>query len=74
LKELAQLLGTTSHVVGCTLKEIGLRTREGKPTRAAFVGGFCGQRWYDGKYVRAWEKAKTMRELAEAGLEANSEG
>ena len=72
LKELSQLLGTTSHVVGRTLKEVGLRTKDGKPTRAAFAGGYCAQRWFDGKYVWAWEKGKTLRVLDEAGLERRS--
>jgi hypothetical protein len=43
MKELGKLFGTTSHVVGRTLKEVGLRTKEGKPTRAAFAGRFCDQ-------------------------------
>ena len=72
LRELGQFFGTTSHVVGRMLKEIGLRTKEGKPTRAAFTGGFCDQRWYEDKYLWAWAKEKTQRVLEEEGLERRS--
>jgi hypothetical protein len=65
MKEIGRLLGTTSHVIGRWLKEIGLRSRDGKPTRAAFAGGFCAQRWTkDGNnYCWAWHRDRTVRVL-----------
>jgi hypothetical protein len=69
MRELGRLLGTTSHAVGRALKKVGLRTRDGKPSWAAFQGGFCDQRWYGENYVWAWARDKTLRVLEEAGLE-----
>jgi hypothetical protein len=70
MKEIGQLFGVTSHVIGKKLKEIGLRTKDGKPSHAAFNGGFCDQRWTtdSANYCWAWEKTKTVEALEQCGF------
>jgi hypothetical protein len=71
MKELAMLFGgETSHTVGKKLKELGLRTRDGKPSGRAFGDGLCSQRWTEdhGNYCWAWNKEKVTALLVEAGL------
>jgi hypothetical protein len=74
MKELGRLFGVSSHVVGKKLKEAGLRTADGRPTKAAFNGGFCSQRWapYMAGYCWAWANETTLRALEDAGLSSDS--
>jgi hypothetical protein len=62
----------TSDQIGKKLKKLGLRSTDGKPSRAAFQGGFCGQRWTHDheKYCWAWHAEKTCDVLRRAGLGA----
>jgi hypothetical protein len=43
--------------VGKTLKSLGLRTKEGKPSETAFKRNLCGQRWDSNRehYLWAWD-------------------
>jgi hypothetical protein len=70
MKQIGQVFGVTSHVIGMQLKEIGLRTAEGRPSQAAFDGGYCAPHWTsDGRnYCWAWEKTKTLEALERTGL------
>lgn len=70
MKEIGQLFGVTSHVIGRKLKELGLRTEEGKPSRKAHEEGYCDQRWtQDGQhYLWAWNQGKTVEVLEAAGM------
>jgi hypothetical protein len=72
MKEIGSHLGLSSHQVGRRLKELGLRTQEGKPSQKAFQNGYCAQRWsQDGmNYLWAWHEEKTLRLLAEKYGEA----
>jgi hypothetical protein len=75
MREIGKLLGTTSHVIGKKLKEIGLRTPDGRPSHRAFAGGYCDQRWTEEMthYCWAWHKDKTLRALEEAGMARTEE-
>ncbi len=66
MKELGQRLGLSSHQVGKKLKEVGLRTPEGRPSGAAFRRKLVEQRWSsDGEhYLWAWDAERTLRFLA----------
>ena len=66
MKEIGSQLGTTSHQVGKSLKALGLRTTDGRPSQKAFQGGYCAQRWtQDGlNYLWAWHGEKTLNALA----------
>lgn len=44
LTELGQIYGVTRNKVGCWLVDLGLRTKEKKPSKVAFDGGFVEQR------------------------------
>ncbi len=74
MKEIGEKLGLTSHQVGKTLKELGLRTPEGKPSQKAFRRRLVAQRWaQDGAhYLWAWDAEKTLRFLADEGGKGNS--
>jgi hypothetical protein len=76
MKEIGRLFGATSHAIGRKLKEVGLRTAEGKPGRRAFEGGLCDRRRAaDGEhYCRAWHEGKTVRALEQAGLGQTGHG
>jgi hypothetical protein len=66
MKELGGALGLTSHQVGKRLKQLGLRNEAEKPTKAAFEGGYCRQRWtQDAYYLGAWDADKVLRLLGE---------
>ena len=75
MREIGEQYGVSSHVVGKWLKGLGLRTPEGKPSRAAFAGGFCAQRWAPGLvgYCWAWHRSKTT-EVLERGVPKITEG
>lgn len=70
MKEIGKLFGVTSHVVGRKLKELGLRTDEGKPSRKAHEEGYCGQKWTQDAqhYLWAWHQGKTVEALEAAGM------
>ena len=70
MREIGKLLGTTSHKVGKRLKELGLRTEAGKPSRRAFEAGLCNQRWTQDmmNYCWAWKREETIRLLQEHGF------
>src|SRR5215475_7142176 len=71
---IGRLFGVSSHVVGRKLNEIGLRNGR-KPSRDAFDGGFCEERWAPDlrSYCWAWAKTKTVAKLEEAGLKRIAE-
>jgi hypothetical protein len=75
MKELGQVFGVSSHVIGRELKDLGLRTDDGRPSQLAFDGGYCGQRWTDDHvhYCWAWERQKTMQALEAGGLRRATE-
>jgi hypothetical protein len=60
MREIGKVFGVTSHVIGGKLKELGLRTVDGKPTYKAFQGGYCEQRWTEDRehYCWAWHAEK----------------
>jgi hypothetical protein len=70
MKEIGLLFGKTSHKVGKRLKEMGLRTADGKPSREAFEAGFVEQRWTSDNlnYCWAWHAEKAIKLLQESGL------
>jgi hypothetical protein len=70
MKEIGKQFGLTSHAVGRALKELGLRDWSGKPSREAFAGGYCAQRWTsDGEhYCWAWHGTKTIEVLQAHGF------
>jgi hypothetical protein len=70
MKEIGQVFGLSSHVIGRKLKELGLRTAAGKPSRSAFRDGYCDQRWDADltNYCWAWAKTKTISALEGCGL------
>jgi hypothetical protein len=62
MREIGKLFGTTSHVIGRKLKELGLRDDNGKPSWTAFQGGYCQRRWTRNmaRYNWAWHGEKTV--------------
>jgi hypothetical protein len=70
MREIGYLFGETSHAIGRKLKELGLRTPDGKPSRLAFKAGLCKKRWTsDGLiYFWVWHGERTARLLEESGL------
>jgi len=70
MKEIGAGFGKTSHKVGKKLKELGLRTAAGKPSRIAFEDGLCEQRWTSDwmNYCWAWHGEKILRLLKKAGF------
>jgi len=66
--QIGQLFGVSSHQIGRWLQEVGLRTEEGKPSRAAHEGKFCDTAPSRGQgYCWAWRPAKTVPALEQAG-------
>jgi hypothetical protein len=61
LTELGRLYGVSRNKVGQWLVDLGLRTKEKKPSRAAFDGGFVDQRNSSnpGTYFWVWHAKKT---------------
>lgn len=70
MKEIGQAFGTTSHQVGKKLKELGLRTTDGKPSYEAFQAGLCDQRWTQDMmhYCWAWHGERIVKLLQENGF------
>lgn len=62
LTEIAAIFGATSHQVGRWLKQVGLRTESGSPSRAAFDGDFVSRResTNPGTYFYTWHSERTM--------------
>ena len=60
----------SSHQIGRKLKDLGLRTDEGRPSQLAFDCGFVAQKWTeDGQnYLWAWHRGLTLKTLATIGL------
>jgi hypothetical protein len=71
MKEIGTLYGATSHQIGRTLKDLGLRTPEGKPAARAFNLGLVTKRHAsEGPgYCWAWHQEPTCALLEEAGFE-----
>lgn len=70
MKEIGRVFGVSSHAVGKKLKERGYRTPSGKPSSAAFQAGMVQQKFtFDhANYLWAWNVAKTVPLLEEAGM------
>ena len=70
LTELGHLYGASRNKVGQWLVDLGLRTKEKKPSRAAFDGGFVDQRpsTQPGTYYWVWHGEKTTCLLDGAGF------
>ena len=70
LTELGQLYAVSRNKVGQWLVDLGLRTKEKKPSRVAFDGGFVDQRpsTNPGTYYWCWHGEKTTRLLDQAGF------
>ncbi len=70
MREIGALFDKTSHAVGKKLRELGLRSAEGKPTRQAFERGLCERRFTeDGQnYLWAWHAEETVKLLRESGF------
>lgn len=69
LTELGQIYGVSRNKVGQWLVDLGLRTQEKKPSRAAFNGGFVDQRpsTQPATYFYVWHARKTCELLDGAG-------
>ena len=64
MRELGKQIGVTSHVVGRKLKEIGLRTAEGKPSARAIEGGYTKPaQMFETFLLDVWQEEKTLRVL-----------
>jgi len=70
MKEIGQLFGVSSHVIGRRLKDLGFRTMGGKPSAKAFQAGMVLQKHtFDyANYLWAWSVPKTVGVLEQAGL------
>ena|SRR5579884_3356299 len=68
LTELGQVYGVTRNRVGQWLVDLGLRTKEKKPSPRAFHEGYVAQRDSTniGTYFWVWHGEKTCRLLDEA--------
>lgn len=71
MKQIGEVFGVSSHVVGRKLKALGYRTLDGKPSAAAFGASLVQQKFTDdyANYLWAWDKDRTVRLLEEAGTE-----
>jgi hypothetical protein len=70
LTELGKLYGVSSHQIGKWLKQVGLRTKDNKPSPRAFKEGYVEQRGstQPGTYYWIWHGEKTLKVLTEAGF------
>ena len=70
MRDIGGEVGLTSHQVGRKLKDLGLRTEEGRPSQSAFSGGFCAQKWTQdhANYIWAWNRVKVLMALAAVGV------
>lgn len=62
LTEIGKDLGVSSHVIGAKLKQLGLRTPDGKPSSPAFTEGLVAQRpsRQPDTYFYVWHKEKVL--------------
>lgn len=69
LTQLGRSFGVSSHVIGKWLVEIGLRTKEKKPSRAAFERELVKQAptGRGSGYFWVWNRQKTLAALEAAG-------
>ena len=70
MREIGKVFGVTNHTVGRKLKELGLRTTDGKPSGKSFAMGLVEQKFTDDyrHYCWVWHVEKTVSLLEEAGL------
>ena len=70
LTQLGQIYVVSRNKVGQWLVDLGLRTKEKKPSRPAFDGGFVDQcpSTNPGTYYWCWHGEKITRMLDEAGF------
>jgi hypothetical protein len=70
MKQIGEVFGISSHVVGRKLKALGYRTPSGKPSSEAFGAGLVQQKFTDdyANYLWAWDKDRTVRLLEESGM------
>ena len=65
--QLGELFGVTSHKIGQWLKDVSLRSEDGKPTDEAHDGNFCKQAPSgQNGYHWVWDSKKTVAALLEA--------
>jgi hypothetical protein len=71
LTELGRVYGVSSHQVGRWLKELNLRTHDGKPSHTAFDFGLVNTRPSRGfnTYFYVWHEEKMLDILDAAGHE-----
>jgi len=71
MKEIGVIFGVSSHAIGRKLKELGLRTKDHRPSAAAFAAGLVQQKFTQdhANYLWAWRVPTTVALLEEAGLE-----
>lgn len=71
MKQIGEVFGVSSHVIGRKLKALGYRTLDGKPSAAAFGAGLVKQKFTDdyANYLWAWNRERTVRLLEAAGME-----
>jgi hypothetical protein len=76
MREIGGRLKLTSHQVGRKLKELGLRTPEGRPSRKAFEAALCSRKWDGEHYLWAWDAEKVLQLLGgqERQVEADPSG
>ena len=69
LTELGKIYGVSRNKVGAWLVELGLRTKDRRPDKAAFDGGFVEQRLstQPGTYFWVWQAERTCQALDTAG-------
>ena len=61
MRDIGKQLGVSSHAIGRKLKEIGLRTAEGKPSTRALEGGFTKTVRFNETFpMNVWNQDKTM--------------
>ena len=72
-RELGELYGVSSHVVGKWLKDLGLRTGDGRPSTEAFSGNYVLQRLSTnpGTYYYIWNTEKTTNLFDSMGYPRN---
>jgi hypothetical protein len=64
LTELGKIYGVSSHVVGKWLKDLSLRTDDGRPSREAIKDGFVRECPLEfGGYFWVWHREKTCEIL-----------
>lgn len=71
MREIGALYGVTSHTLGRWLRDLGLRTANGKPSTTAFSEGYVAQRpsRQPGTYYYAWNVDQTVNLLDRMGYE-----